>query len=237
MNLTQLEYLAAAVRVGSFSGAARELFVMPQTVSKALAALENELGVPLFSHNGKRVVATEEGRLLTERAHDVLAACDDVRGTAARLRTARSGEPQSLTLAVASEPIRGRLAPESLLDAFRNAHRDIAFTCLSNASEACLDALRYGISDAALTLGYTTRPGLRWTKLYPFSFHLTLAPDNPLAACECIRVAELAGVSIATPTDYLARDMADAARLIRDLHAASAGIVSAGRLEARSDCS
>lgn len=36
--------------------------------------------------------------------------------------------------------------------------------------------------------------------------------------------------------DYLAHDMADAAQLVRDLYAASAGIVSTGRLEARSDC-
>lgn len=36
--------------------------------------------------------------------------------------------------------------------------------------------------------------------------------------------------------DYLAHDMADAAQLVRDLYAASAGIVSTGRLEARPDC-
>lgn len=202
MNLVQLEYLVATVRAGNFSEAARELFVTPQTVSKALGSLEAELGVPLFSRDGKRLSVTDEGRLLAERARDVLASCDDVRRTAARLRAAHSGEAESLTVAVASEPIRGQLVPESLLSAFRGAYPGVELTCLPNASEACLDALHYGIADAAITLGYTTRPGLRWTKLYPFAFHLTIAPDNPLAERERIHLADLVGAPIATPTDF-----------------------------------
>lgn len=202
MNLIQLEYLVATARTGNFSEAARGLFVTPQTVSKALGSLETELGVSLFSRNGKRLSLTDEGQLIVERARDVLAGCDDVRGTAARLRATHSGEPESLTVAVASEPIRGQLVPESLLSAFRGAHPGIELTCLPNMSEACLDALRYGIADAAITLGYTTRSGLSWTKLYSFAFHLTLAPDNPLAERERIHLVDLADVPIATPTDF-----------------------------------
>lgn len=202
MNLIQLEYLATTERAGSFSAAARELFVTPQTVSKALGALEAELGVSLFARSGRQITLTDEGRLLAGRARDVLADADDLRSVAARLRASHAGVSGRLTVAVASEPIRGQLVPGALLEAFRAVHPDVELTCLANSSEACLDAVRYGIADAAVTLGYTTRSGLSWTRLYSFAFHLTLAPGNPLVACSRIRMEDLADVLVATPTDF-----------------------------------
>mgnify|MGYP003375116275 CR=1 FL=1 len=45
MNISQLEYLVSAIHLGSYSRAAKEQFVTPQAVSKAIRTLESELGL------------------------------------------------------------------------------------------------------------------------------------------------------------------------------------------------
>ena len=63
----------AAVRTGSFTGAARELNLTQGAVSKQIIALEEQLGVDLFDRAGHRVELTPAGRVY---ARDVRAALD-----------------------------------------------------------------------------------------------------------------------------------------------------------------
>ncbi|PZO12803.1 MAG: LysR family transcriptional regulator [Leptolyngbya foveolarum] len=49
MNIFQLEILAAVFKCGTFSDAALQLEISQSAVSRAIASLESELGVPLFS--------------------------------------------------------------------------------------------------------------------------------------------------------------------------------------------
>lgn len=48
MNIKQITYLAAVIEHGSLSAAAKDQYVTVQTVSKAIADLERELGRRLF---------------------------------------------------------------------------------------------------------------------------------------------------------------------------------------------
>lgn len=77
-ELRKLSYLVETVRRGSYSAAASELFVTPQTISKSLSELETELGINLFERNGKWLVITDRARLLAEKAESVLAAVSDL---------------------------------------------------------------------------------------------------------------------------------------------------------------
>ena len=54
MNIQQLRYFCSVMRIGTFSGAARAEGVSVQAVSKALGALEEELGLPLFPEEEQR---------------------------------------------------------------------------------------------------------------------------------------------------------------------------------------
>lgn len=55
--------------LGSFSKAANTLFMSQPAVSQAIASLESELGVRLFTRTRKGVVLTEEGRLLFQHVN------------------------------------------------------------------------------------------------------------------------------------------------------------------------
>ncbi|WP_421877737.1 transcriptional regulator GcvA [Pacificispira sp.] len=63
-SLSALRAFEAAARHGSFRSAADELNVTHSAISHQVKALEENLGVPLFSRGGRAVRLTEEGRIL-----------------------------------------------------------------------------------------------------------------------------------------------------------------------------
>lgn len=62
MELLQLKYLCTAARLENFSRAARHHNIPQSAISKTIAQLERELGVPLFIRNGNRVSLSEAGK-------------------------------------------------------------------------------------------------------------------------------------------------------------------------------
>jgi len=63
-TLRQLEVFNAIVRHGSFTRAARELFLTQPTVSMQIKKLTDAVGLPLFEQIGKKLYPTDAGHLL-----------------------------------------------------------------------------------------------------------------------------------------------------------------------------
>jgi DNA-binding transcriptional LysR family regulator len=80
-----MDYLAAlrmfvrAVEVGSFSKAAIATNTKTSTVSRAIAGLEEDLGVSLFHRTTRRAHLTEPGATFYEHARGVLRGLEEVR--------------------------------------------------------------------------------------------------------------------------------------------------------------
>ena len=68
LNLDQLRTLETVVRLGSFTGAARELNLSQSAVSVQIRELEERLGVMLVERLGKKAYATIAGQEVIERA-------------------------------------------------------------------------------------------------------------------------------------------------------------------------
>jgi DNA-binding transcriptional LysR family regulator len=71
-RLQELAVLVAVIDHGSLSAAARRLRRSPPAVTRALAALENRLGVRLVERTTRRLSPTESGRVFAERARALL---------------------------------------------------------------------------------------------------------------------------------------------------------------------
>jgi DNA-binding transcriptional LysR family regulator len=72
MNIFQLQVLLTVVESGSFSTAALELGVSQSAVSRAIASLEDELGVPLLSRGRFGAMPTEVGERIVSHAREIL---------------------------------------------------------------------------------------------------------------------------------------------------------------------
>lgn len=94
MNLRQLTYFQAVIEHGSLAGASEALGVAQPNLSVAIRQLESQWGVTLFDRQGRGLALTDTGRLLSERASQLLGGASALdqemraigRGFSARLR-------------------------------------------------------------------------------------------------------------------------------------------------------
>ena len=73
MELEQLRIFCTVAACRSFTRAAGQLFVSHSTTSRAVSALERELGVPLLVRDRHTVALTPAGQTLLTGAEDLLA--------------------------------------------------------------------------------------------------------------------------------------------------------------------
>ena len=72
MELRLLRYFLTAAKEQSFTKAAEQLHITQPTLSRQMAAFEEELGITLFIRSGKKISLTDEGILLKRRAQEIL---------------------------------------------------------------------------------------------------------------------------------------------------------------------
>ena len=75
MTLNQLSYFYQAAILQHFNQAAEKMNISEPSLSRSIAALENELGVTLFEKRGRNVTLTKAGEIFLEHVTQIL---DDV---------------------------------------------------------------------------------------------------------------------------------------------------------------
>lgn len=101
MNLKQIEAFVHIAEGGSFSRAARELFLTQPTISAHISSLEKELNARLFVRNTKEVSLSEEGKVLYAYAKQMVALQKKIEHT---FDVNAEDEKQCITIAASSVP-------------------------------------------------------------------------------------------------------------------------------------
>src|SRR5436190_11866354 len=76
LDVTRLRVLDAVARHGSVTAAARELDYSQSSVSHHLGRLEGETGAQLLQRAGRGIRLTQAGRLLADRAAEIIGRLD-----------------------------------------------------------------------------------------------------------------------------------------------------------------
>jgi LysR family transcriptional regulator, salicylic acid-responsive activator of bsdBCD len=77
IDIKQLKYFATIVEEGQITKAARKLHIAQPPLSQQLKQLEATLGVTLIERNGKKLELTEPGKILYQKAKQLLQQLDD----------------------------------------------------------------------------------------------------------------------------------------------------------------
>jgi DNA-binding transcriptional LysR family regulator len=169
----------AVAEAGSFRRAAVQLGVSPAAVSKAVRALEQELGATLFVRGARTAALTREGALLLPRCQGAVSAVRDAR---ASIESARK-EPQGEL--VVSVPFIGAGLVTPALARLRVRHPRLAFRLvvtdrLSRLAEEEIDvAVRIGpLADSALVARRLCGTAL-WTVAAPSYLARAGVPARP----------------------------------------------------------
>ena len=75
MVIRYLEILEAVAETGTFTGAAKKLYITQSAVSHAIAELEKQAGTALFERLPKGAALTGCGASLLEESRSILTAC------------------------------------------------------------------------------------------------------------------------------------------------------------------
>ena len=115
MNLQQIRYLCAVVDHGlNVSGAAEALFTSQPGISKQIRQLEDELGVPIFIRQGKRLTAlTPGGEVIVATARRALQELNNLKRVGAEFKSEDTG-----TLAIATTHTQARYVLPPVLKRF-----------------------------------------------------------------------------------------------------------------------
>ncbi|MCK0115411.1 DNA-binding transcriptional LysR family regulator [Isoptericola sp. CG 20/1183] len=145
LDLTRLRVLAAVARTGSVTAAARELHYAQPSVSHHLARLETEAGIPLLQRAGRGVRLTEAGRLLADRAGEIIARVEGAQRELDALAGLRAGRARLAAFPSALATI----VPEAVTR-LRSDHPGIGVSLVEAEPPEAVAALRSGEVDVAL---------------------------------------------------------------------------------------
>ncbi len=168
-SLSALNVFVQAAETRSFTVAGRQLGVSSSAVGKAVARLEDRLGVRLFHRSTRAVTLTPEGSLFLERCRRIFSELEAAELELSRTRAAPSG-----TLRV-SLPLVGMLMMPTL-SAFMRAWPDVRLDL--DFTDRIVDVIEEGF-DTVIRTGSADDSRLKTRILGSFRYRLVLAPDCP----------------------------------------------------------
>ena len=174
-TLRQLEYAIAVADHSSFSRAAEACFVTQPALSSQIQQLERSVGARLFERGGRRVLLTESGRVLVERARRVMTDVDDLSGAVLALKT-----PLTAPVRLGAIPtIAPYLLPRALPDLGKD-YPSLRLLLTEGRTERLVRLLEEGRLDVALMALEADLGELETYPLFQDPFVLAVPHDSEL---------------------------------------------------------
>ena len=194
MEIRTLRYFLAVAREENMTRAAELLHVTQPTLSKALKALEDELGKKLFTRHSFSIALTEEGALLRDRAEDLVTMADKIEQEFLSLDDITGGE---LYFGLAESYQIRYLA--KALHALKAQYPGLKYHITSGDTEQVTEKLDKGLLDFAVVCD-TPNPKKYDSIVFPEGdiWGLILPANAPLADKASIQIDDLAGLPLFT---------------------------------------
>ncbi len=187
MDIDCLKGFIAVARSGSFSEAARALYITQPAVSKRIAALEAHLNHTLFDRLGKEVSLTEAGKALLPEAHKILQSIQDTERSIREL----SGEIVG-TLHVATSHHIGLHHLPPVLRAFASQHPNVNLQFDFLDSEQAHDKVIKGECElAVVTLAPKLESPLEGQIIWHDPLKFVTGLEHPLAETPSLSLKQL----------------------------------------------
>lgn len=190
MNINQIRYFSAAVKLGSFSDTAREFSVTTQAVSKSIAELEREMGRELLVRDKSGVYPNQLGMWFYAKTVAALEAFGELERFAADNVRLQHVHDLELALCVPTPVDQSTICAN--IERILSRHLGIDVNVDSTSGEEGLKAMREGVYDALITIGTLTRPGVECQVIAYAPAMVTFSADHPLAGYDTVAMAQLA---------------------------------------------
>lgn len=195
MELRLLRYFLTVAKEQSFTKAAEQLHITQPTLSRQMAAFEEELGITLFVRNGKKISLTEEGILLKRRALEIL---DLEERTLEELQGKEDVVEGSITIGCGEFAAVETLA--QICKVYKEKYPLVQIALHTATADAVYDMMNKGLVDIGLFLEPVDTAGLDYIRITN-SDHwcVGMRPEDPLARKKFIKKEDLIGKPLILP--------------------------------------
>lgn len=191
MTLNQIQYFQKVARLENYHQAAEELYISQPSLSRAIASLEEELGVALFEKKGRGVMLTKAGRLFLEYAERILAECDVA---TAKMRELATGSGK-IDIGYVF-PLAGHYIPHKVKKFLElPGNEKVVFSFFQNHTAAISKKVRMGELDVGFG-GCMDGDEFETFPVLNQELVIVTPKDHPLAGQESIPVSELGNYPI-----------------------------------------
>jgi DNA-binding transcriptional LysR family regulator len=189
MELRHLRYFTAVVQWKGYREASRHLYVAQPSISQAVADLESELGIRLFSREGRVAILTPEGKVFYEEALKTLAQAERSIATAQRAAKGEFGKLGIAFMGFTACPF----LPD-LMRKYKTLHPGVALRLIEDVPNGQDAAFDRGEIDIAFTRPLPADRRASYETRLLFSEPLVAAlPRDRNVKTKRIRIADLAG--------------------------------------------
>ena len=185
-TLRQLRYLTAVVSLKHFGKAAEQCFVTQSTLSAGIQDLEKLLGAKLLERTNRKVLVTELGEEVCQRAQQILSLSADLVDVAQLEKNPLSGR---IRIGVIPS-ISPFLLPKSLPN-IRRQLPQLELLLIEEQSDRLVKKLNEGEIDLAILAFPFDIGRLEYSIFASESFWVAMPKDHPLTATTSVNASEL----------------------------------------------
>lgn len=184
MELDQLRYFLKVAELGNFTRAAEAAGLSQPALSRSIARLEQELGQPVFERQTRQATLSDAGRILLDRARNILALVDDAK---AQIRDdGRTGRVR-----VAAIPTIAPFLLPGFLRVFGRAFPEASVVVREDTTDDVLKRLSDGEVDVAVLARPVKAKHLKVEDLFEEELLLVMSADHPLRSKKLPRMADI----------------------------------------------
>lgn len=195
MELRVLRYFLMVAKEQSFTKAAEQLNMTQPTLSRQLAALEEELGAQLFNRSGHGITLTSEGLLLKRRALEMVDMED-------RIVSEFKGNSESVegTVSIGSGEFQAVEDLACICKTYREKYPLVQLAIHTGTADTILDMMGKGLVDVGMFLEPVSTEGLDYIRIQG-SDHwvVSMRADDPLAQKEAFTREDLKNLPLILP--------------------------------------
>ncbi|KKB63497.1 LysR family transcriptional regulator [Robbsia andropogonis] len=181
-----LYYFSVVAQCGSLTASTEKLGMTVSALSRHIAKLEGDLGVPLFERHARGMKLSHAGEMLYRHARRSIA---DAEALEQDIRRDTAQQERRIRIAC-TEGFAFDFLPNSL-SRFRNAYPECSVLMDVVPSHVATQKLLSGEAQIALTFSMKPEPGIRvrWTMSAPVM--ALMRTRHPLATRRSVRIADL----------------------------------------------
>lgn len=184
MELSQLQYFQAVANYQTVTRAAQMLSITQSAVSKAIVALEAELGAPLFFRSNRRMTLTQDGAAFLAHVQDALSELE--RGKKEIMERTQTRKREIRLQIQTPEFLLG------ILETYMQDHPDVSLTQKYTSPD-----LESALLSGEITFCISSEPfshgAITWKPLLTDQLYLMVSKDHPLAEKKEVSLSLFAG--------------------------------------------